>query len=251
MQRDSQRDRDEADAELDSRLDLDVGTGAQPSTSNPDGGADGAPATDTSDAIDSASEVVDLDSEAFADEIDPGSGLDTGTDGDAGARADARSGGRLRGLVPSPSLPSFSVPFSPKAFLAMTVLSVIGLVVGSSIPVLGGVPVLGRLLSFLGLFVVAFGAGLVGKKRRYLEVGAGAAVASAFSFVLGVVSRQLIRVIVGAIGSGSAVDAGTVGLVITGVGAGTGLLVALVGYYFGRDLREGLTRDLGDDDTGV
>ncbi|MFC6726003.1 hypothetical protein ACFQE1_16860, partial [Halobium palmae] len=34
------------------------------------------------------------------------------------------------------------------------------------------------------------------------------------------------------------------GTTIAGVGAGSGLLVALAGYYFGRDLRDGLTREV-------
>lgn len=99
--------------------------------------------------------------------------------------------------------------------------------------VLGGfVPLLGSLGSLVGLFLAAFALGLFGNRRRYVAVGvAGAGVAGAVT-VLGALGPLLLPVVA------------DYGVAIAGVGAGAGLLVSLVGHYFGRDLRAGFTRDL-------
>lgn len=124
----------------------------------------------------------------------------------------------------------FGRVFSVRTFLLALVLSLGALVVGGAIPIVG---LVGR---FVGLFVVAFAFGLAGDRRRYAEVGFAAALASVLGFVFGVLTSALFPV-----GLSVLRDYG-VGLV--GVGAGSGLLVALAGHYFGRDLRSGLTRDL-------
>ncbi|MFC6989265.1 hypothetical protein ACFQJD_12095 [Haloplanus sp. GCM10025708] len=116
--------------------------------------------------------------------------------------------------------------FSVRAFLLVLVASLVALVVGGSIPVVG---LVGR---FVGLFVVAFAAGLLADGRRYVEAGVAGGLASGLGFVLSSLATPLFPVVA------------QYGVEIAGVGATTGALVSLAGHYFGRDLRDGLTRDL-------
>jgi MFS family permease len=120
--------------------------------------------------------------------------------------------------------------FSLRAFLVALVLSVVAVVAGGAVPLVGFV---GRLV---GLFVVAFAIGLVGRERRYLEVGLAAALASGMGFVVGTLTSAFFPFAVRLLSE--------YGVAIAGVGAGVGALAALVGHYFGRDLRDGVTRDL-------
>lgn len=120
--------------------------------------------------------------------------------------------------------------FSVRTFLVALVLSVVAVVAGGAIPLVG---FLGRLG---GLFVVAFAVGLLGSGRRYAEVGLAAAVASGLGFVAGALSSTFVPFAVELLTQ--------YGVAIAGVGAGVGALAALVGHYLGRDLRAGLTRDL-------
>ncbi|WIV65727.1 DUF5336 domain-containing protein [Natrialbaceae archaeon AArc-T1-2] len=127
------------------------------------------------------------------------------------------SGSRLRSLG---SRLSPSAYFSPTAFLVLVAVLGAGLLAGSV-----AIPIGGRTV---GMAAVAFLVGLVGSKRRYLEMGvAGVAV--------GGVAAVLNHAVLAIAGSGEAVAA---------VGAGAGLLVCLLAYYFGRDLRDGLVRDV-------
>ncbi|AFZ71983.1 hypothetical protein [Natronobacterium gregoryi] len=136
--------------------------------------------------------------------------------------ADASGRSWLSRLVPD--RPSLSVPredlFSPKAFLAFVALVSVGLFAGNAL-----IPVAGRLI---GMFAIAFLVGLATSKRRYLEMTT-AGVAS------GGATSLLIDPWFVAAGLGTRVLA---------VGAATGLVAALAGYYFGRDLRAGLARDV-------
>jgi hypothetical protein len=109
--------------------------------------------------------------------------------------------------------------FSPTAFLVLAVAFATGLVVGGA-----AIPYFGR---FLGVFTAAFLVGLTASKRRYLEV-------------------LLAGVSVGATASlwNHAAFALTGSGLPFAVGATTGVVGAGLGYYFGRDLRDGLVRDL-------
>jgi hypothetical protein len=127
-------------------------------------------------------------------------------------------GGRLGGL------------FSVRTFLLALALSVVAVVAGGSIPLVG---VVGRLL---GLFVVAFAVGLLGSERRYVEVGLAGAVASGAGFIASTLTSVFFPFAVDLLSE--------YGVVVAGVGAGVGTLAALVGHYVGRDLRDGLTREL-------
>jgi hypothetical protein len=145
--------------------------------------------------------------------------------GDAGGPTGLR--GRLHGL------------FSLRTFLLAVVLSTAGVLVGG---VAGGVlpiPLLGTAGRLLGLFVAAFVLGLVVADRRYVEAGLAGAVTAAVSFLLAALGAAFTGFFPVAADMLS-----RYGPTVAGVGAGTGLLVALVGYYFGRDLRNGLTREI-------
>ncbi|MUV58895.1 hypothetical protein [Halogeometricum sp. CBA1124] len=130
------------------------------------------------------------------------------------------NGGRLGGV------------FSPKVFLGVLLASLLGAFLGGSIPVVGFV---GR---FLGLFAVGFGVGLLSGRRRYLEVGLAGAFASGLLWVLTTLTSTF------AFAPFAVELLAQYGLAIAGVGAGAGLLASLAGHYFGRDLRDGLTRDI-------
>jgi hypothetical protein len=120
--------------------------------------------------------------------------------------------------------------FSPRRFLIALALAVGGLVVG------GAVPFVGIVTRYVGLFAATFGYGLVRSDSAYTEVSLAGAVAAAVTLLLGTLST-----------GGFVLGAdlvGRYGITLTGVGVGIGLLVALVGHYFGRDLRKGLTQDI-------
>lgn len=115
--------------------------------------------------------------------------------------------------------------FSPKAFLGLTLAIVAGLFVGNLLIPFGG-PIGGA----LGAFAVAFLLGLVTAKRRYLEVSvAGASVGA----IAALMDFAITAIAVG--GSGTR-------LVV--LGGAAGFLVTAGGYYFGRDLRDGLSREV-------
>jgi len=161
--------------------------------------------------------------------IDAAELLDDDIGSDAADRSEptqeASSGGRIRGALSGVG-PSFSL----RSFLVVLVASLAGVIAGGSIPIVGSI---GR---FLGLFAVAFGAGVVGSRSRYLEVGLAGAAAAGVAFLLGTLTSIFAPVAVRILAD--------YGVAIVGVGTGAGLLLALAGHYFGRDLRDGLTRDV-------
>lgn len=113
--------------------------------------------------------------------------------------------------------------FSPRGFLLALVtftvgVGLAGVLVPPSVP-LGGL---------LGVFVAGFGLGLV-DRRRYVEVGFAGAAVSGVALLADYLAFSLL---------------GGFGPSLAAFGAAAGALVALVGHYFGRDLRSGLTRDL-------
>lgn len=90
------------------------------------------------------------------------------------------------------------------------------------------IPFVGLLGSILGIGVAGFLYGLGGSNSRYLELLVAGAVAGGGSAVLG----NLLVITFGSM-------AGLLGIGILG-----GALGAVVGHYFGRDFRDGLTRDV-------
>jgi hypothetical protein len=148
---------------------------------------------------------------------------------DAGESADSETAGRRRGRLAGARRRVGGL-FAPRAFLLALALVSAGLLVGGSVPLLGAV---GRLV---GVAVGAFALGLVGARRRYLEVAVAGGLAAGLAFVLGVLTSALFPIGVSVLQD--------YGVTLAGVGAGSGALAALVGHYLGRDLRAGLTHDL-------
>ncbi|MFC7197118.1 hypothetical protein ACFQL4_24830 [Halosimplex aquaticum] len=127
---------------------------------------------------------------------------------------------------PSLSLPSLApdVP-SARSFLLALVVVIGGMLAGSAVPLVG------TLAGVAGIFLGAFVLGLASGQRRYLPV----AVAGAAAAVVSITSGAFVRFAL----------LSDLGLTqFAAVGATTGILVAVLGHYFGRDLRDGLTRDV-------
>lgn len=114
--------------------------------------------------------------------------------------------------------------FSPKFFLLASVLFGVALVAGNALFLF--VPLVGGLIA---LALVAFGLGLVTSSRRYFEVATAGALSSAAATLLGNLFLSIV---------------GNVGVPMAAAGAVGGLVAAVVGYYFGRDLRNGLTKEI-------
>jgi hypothetical protein len=127
-------------------------------------------------------------------------------------------------------LPALESVFSPRSFLVRAVVLLLGAIGAGVVPLVGGI-----LAVALGVFGAAFLLGAVSDESRYLETTtAGAALGGLLA---------LARSFSIAIASGGATR-------LAGVGLGVGLVASLLGLYFGRDLRKGLTKDIGGDDDG-
>ena len=112
--------------------------------------------------------------------------------------------------------------FSPRVFLVALVLTGVGVALG------GFVPILGAILRYVGVFFAAFALGAASERRHYVEAGLAGALVPALGTLLDYFALTI----------------GGVGAPVIAVAAGVGLLAGLVGHYFGRDLRDGLTREL-------
>jgi hypothetical protein len=111
---------------------------------------------------------------------------------------------------------------SPTAVVVAVVLSILGTIL------IGSVPLLGFAGELLGVAVAGFLYGLVADSRHYLELAlAGALVGGGFSLL-----SNLVLTLLGA------------GIPLVAVGVLGGAVAGVVGHYFGRDLRDGLTREL-------
>jgi hypothetical protein len=116
--------------------------------------------------------------------------------------------------------------FAPRLFLLALALSVVGVLVGGAVPVVG---VIGRLL---GIAAAGFALAFVASGRRYAEAGLAGAVAAGLGFVVAATNALVLPVIA------------DYGVQVAGVGTTAGLIAALLGHYLGRDLRAGLAREL-------
>lgn len=113
---------------------------------------------------------------------------------------------------------------SLRSFLFALVLTVAGTAL------VGAIPFLPQSVAALsGVFLGAFALGLLRGRRAYLE----SAVAGAAVGLAAALSQFLFVSVVGGFG-----------IPLAAVGGGAGLLVGVIGHYFGRDLRDGLTREL-------
>lgn len=122
----------------------------------------------------------------------------------------SRAAGRALGL------------FSPRAFLAALFVTVGGLFAASTFVPLPGA-------GLLGVFAATFLFGLAVSDRRYAETALAGAVATAGGTFLDVAVVAVL---------------GGVGVPLVAAAGVLGAAVAAVGTYFGRDLRDGLTRDV-------
>ncbi|KAB1187865.1 MULTISPECIES: hypothetical protein [Haloferax] len=156
------------------------------------------------------------ESERSVDDILSGLSLDD--DESTPQKQSKRGGGRLSGL------------FSLRTFLVALVLSIGGLLIGGAIPIVGFV---GR---FVGIAAVGFLLGIAGSKRHYVEVALAGSIAAGLAFVLSTLFSVFAPFAVQLLAD--------YGLAIAGVGALSGGLAGIVGHYFGRDLKDGLTREL-------
>ena len=111
---------------------------------------------------------------------------------------------------------------SPRGLVVSLVLVISGLVL------VGGVLPLGTIGNLLGIVVGAFIYGLATDARRYLELALAGALAGGGWALL----SNIVVTLLGA------------GIPILAVGTVGGALAGIVGHYFGRDLRDGLTREI-------
>jgi hypothetical protein len=182
-------------------------------------------------AIEEAQAVLD-DVEASTGTGDSGGILGgtsrSGSESRSEAAAEESSGGLLPSFsLPSPSVPSLSELFSTRYFGVALVAAAVAMFGGALV-----IPFFDRLGGYAALFVVTFLMGALSSKRHYLEtVLASVLVTGGLSF-FGNLRRAALF------------DGFNFGLVLV-LAVGIGFVVSLVGTYMGRDLRAGLTRDVG------
>lgn len=158
--------------------------------------------------------LQDLDSEVVGDDL---------ADDVEAERSSAGNDGRLDGLRRR-----VGGVFSPRRFVVSFVLTLGAFLLAGAVPLLGSVPVLGSLAGLLGVFAAGFLLGAIGRGGYVELLVAGAATAG-----VGLLLDQLVLSFVG----GFVVP-------VAAVGAAAGGVAAVLGHYFGRDLRSGLTRSL-------
>ncbi|MFW6317692.1 MAG: hypothetical protein ACOC06_04400 [Halorubrum sp.] len=159
-----------------------------------------------------------------------------GTEGqsgaDAGGAASADAGTETAGSAATPGKIGVSGRwFSAKAFGLALVTVAVGVFAGGLIPLIGG-----TIGTAGGVFVAAFLLGLVLSSRRYVETGIAGGAAGAASAVTSVLGVGFLPIGIDYLSQW--------GLPLVAVGGGVGLVLALLGHYFGRDLRAGLSRDI-------
>jgi len=123
--------------------------------------------------------------------------------------------------------------FSAKSFAVVVAAVALAVFLGGSIPLIGG-----TIGSAGGVFLAAFLVGLVFSARKYVETGIAGAAAGAGTAVMNVLGIGFLPIGIDYLQQW--------GLSLLAVGGGLGLLVALLGHYFGRDLRAGLTQSVDD-----
>lgn len=123
--------------------------------------------------------------------------------------------------------------FSAKAFVVALVAVAVGVFAGGAIPLIGG-----TIGSAGGVFLAAFLVGLALSTRRYVETGIAGTAAGAGTAVTSVLGVGFLPIGIDYLQQW--------GLSLLVVGAGVGLVVALLGHYFGRDLRAGLTGEIAE-----
>lgn len=189
------------------------------------------------DATDGEAQAAIDEAQSVLDDVESSTGTgDSGglLGGGGGSRSKSESEESSGSWLPSLSLPSLSVPsaselFSTRYFAGALVAAVVAMFGGAMV-----VPFFDRLGGYAALFVVTFLMGALSSKRHYLEaVLASVLVVGGITF-LGNLRRAALF------------DGFNFSLVLI-LAVGMGFLVSLLGTYMGRDLRAGLTRDVGGD----
>ncbi|WP_340100959.1 hypothetical protein [Salinibaculum salinum] len=111
---------------------------------------------------------------------------------------------------------------SSRALVVSVVLTLVGALA------VGGVLPFGIVGNLVGIFVAAFAYGTATSTRRYVELGLSGGIIGGGMALLGNLALSLVGP----------------GLPLVAVGFAAGALAGGLGHYFGRDLRDGLTRDL-------
>lgn len=119
---------------------------------------------------------------------------------------------------------SSRVPMTGRSLLVALVLSVAGVFLFGLIPLL-------PFSTLLGIAGAGFAYGLGTDTQRYLEMAIAGALAGGGSMLLG----NLLLVTIAS------------GTTLFGFALLSGVISGVVGHYFGRDLRAGLTRDLHEE----
>jgi hypothetical protein len=188
------------------------------------GGDVGSGADDLDDGdVGFSDDELGVDVESLTGEPDASSGGSAG-----GATASESESSLLSRLTPSlPSLPNplAALPSGRSVLLTFAVVLVMW-GVASSIPIIGFIPLLWAGAIFAGAFTLGAASG----KGRYVEFLLAGAV-----FGAGSVMTDFFRLAVLA-------DIGLFPL--AAIGGGIGAVAGLLGHYFGRDFRDGLTRDI-------
>jgi hypothetical protein len=119
--------------------------------------------------------------------------------------------------------------FSAKALLVSLVAVAAGVGVGGMIPLVGGIT------SLVGVAAATFLLGVLGRSW-YLETGLAGGAVVGVNFALSLLTSVALPIGVDFFQQ--------YGLAFSGVGVVVGVALALAGHYFGRDLHDGLTRDI-------
>jgi hypothetical protein len=120
--------------------------------------------------------------------------------------------------------------FSAKALLVSLVAVAAGVGVGGAIPLVGGIT------SLAGVAAATFVLGILAGESRYLETGLAGGVVVGANFALSLLTSAALPIGIDFFQQ--------YGLAFGGIGVVVGVGLGLVGHYFGRDLRDGLTREI-------
>lgn len=175
--------------------------------------------------MDDLDELLDDDLASGEEESDADSGAPAAAESSAGSTRSTGSSGKSGRIGVSGRW------FSAKAFALALVTVAVGVFAVSLIPLIGGM-----VGTAGGVFLAAFLLGLVLSTRRYVETGIAGAAAGAVSTVTSVLGVGFLPIGIDYLSQW--------GLPLVAVGGGVGLVLALLGHYFGRDLRTGLSQDI-------
>jgi len=120
--------------------------------------------------------------------------------------------------------------FSAKALLVSLLAVAVGVGVGGAIPLVGGIT------SLAGVAAATFVLGILAGESRYLETGLAGGVVVGANFALSLLTSAALPIGIDFFQQ--------YGLAFGGVGVVVGVGLGLAGHYFGRDLRDGLTREI-------